>query len=53
MMYWEIFVKPKEEELQWVMLSDDANFISPELQAKINEEKHKVAERVKSKMTEE
>lgn len=53
MMYWEIFVKPKEEELQWVMLSDDSNFISPELQAKINLEKQKVAEKVKSKMTEE
>jgi len=52
MMYQEIFVKPKELELQRVMQSDDA-FISPELQAKIDRDRRKMIVEVKGKMSEE
>jgi len=52
MMYQEIFVKPKELELQRVMQSDDA-FISPELQAKIDRDWRKMIVEVKGKMSEE
>ena len=45
-------MKPKELELQKVMLSDDA-FISPELQAKIDIDRKWMADQVKSKMSEE